>query len=579
MAPPRISALSLDRGERQVTIYRDDRYFTKNPDIVLLPGGRLLCVFNETDHHWPREFSRITVLESRDSGATWGSPRIVDQAYRRRGEERWVTPRISRLRDGRLVIVCDQNDYQHCHESQPPGIYAWWSEDEGATWGPRVATGIPGIEPDRVRELEDGTLLVGSHYMFRATRKKGETVSRSSDGGATWQRLAIVASDRVHHFVEGALLPLRSGRLACIMRESNHNNYPSYLAFSDDGGSTWSEPVPAPFSGDRPFPGQLDDGRVLVTHRNQGGVPGLYAWVGNIEEEAGYRVSLSAGGEAHRVSNVAAGSEGTSQGRGAAGDPDAAGGGRQETAAGHPDTPRAHLERLAAHVTLDGGALVIANDRIGGIRYNLFPPENSYSDVSFSAVLKAAGTSGSAGAFCGRIKLARIGVDLLIAADRLSLNGGRAVDQSCAVDLTRWRELAVEYRDGKIEISVDGASVIRNLVFQETPLERSWIGSDPEHGGTLSLRSVRYRVENPSDHDHHYEWHAARHGFPNQYEIDRWLELDYNSNPSPDHGYSSWVLLPDGRLFVADYTNEDSPPGKACLKGYYLRPEELPPGR
>ena len=54
---------------------------------------------------------------------------------------------------------------------------------------------------------------------------------------------------------------------------------------------------------------------------------------------------------------------------------------------------------------------------------------------------------------------------------------------------------------------------------------------------------------------------------------------DYNANPNPDHGYSSWVPLPDGRLFVADYTNEDSPPGKACLKGYYLRPEELPPGR
>ena len=117
-----------------VTIYRDDRYFTKNPDIVLLPGGKLLCVFNETDYHWPTEFSRITVIESGDYGATWGNPRIVDQAYRRRGEERWVTPRISRLRDGRLVIVCDQNDYQHCHESQPAGICAWWSEDDGDTW-------------------------------------------------------------------------------------------------------------------------------------------------------------------------------------------------------------------------------------------------------------------------------------------------------------------------------------------------------------------------------------------------------------------------------------------------------------
>ena len=67
----------------------------------------------------------ITVLESRDFGATWGSPRIVDQ-HRRRGEERWVTAHQPAARR----IVCDQNDYQHCHESQPPGIYAWWSEDD-----------------------------------------------------------------------------------------------------------------------------------------------------------------------------------------------------------------------------------------------------------------------------------------------------------------------------------------------------------------------------------------------------------------------------------------------------------------
>ena len=129
---------------------------------------------------------------------------------------------------------------------------------------------------------------------------------------------------------------------------------------------------------------------MLVTHRNQGGIPGLYAWIGDIEEEAGYQVSLSAGGPAHQVSRAVPGSEGT---------------------------PRAHLEQLAEQVTLTGGALVIANERIGGIRYHLFPPESSYSNASFSAALRA---TGEEGAFCGRIKLARIGVDLLIGADRLS---------------------------------------------------------------------------------------------------------------------------------------------------------------
>ena len=86
----------------------------------------------------------------------------------------------------------------------------------------------------------------------------------------------------VTSFLSPTTLPLRSGRLVCIMRENNHNNYPCYLAFSDDQGLSWSSPKPAPFSGDRTFAGQLDDGLVLVTYRNKAGTPGLYACIGDM---------------------------------------------------------------------------------------------------------------------------------------------------------------------------------------------------------------------------------------------------------------------------------------------------------
>ena len=548
----RVRAKSLDQGERQVIIYRDDRFFTKNPDIVLLPSGKMLLVFNETDYHWPTEFSRITLLESMDYGKTWGNPHIIGEAYSSRGEERWLTPRISRLSDGRLVIICDHDDFRHFHESQPPGIYAWWSEDDGKTWSPSIPTGIPGIEPDRVRELKDGTLLVGSCYQSKDTRKIAEFVVHSTDGGKTWGKLSIVASDRVHQFAEGAILPLRSGRLVCIMRENNHNNYPCYLAFSDDKGVSWSSPKPAPFSGDRPFAGQLPDGRVLVTYRNKAGTPGLYAWIGNIEEESGYKVSVSVGQPTHVAPEFVASSEGSTQ---------------------------ADLKRLAEGLTLTGESLTVDNERIKGVRYLLLPPENYYSQVAFSSTLKA---EGKPGVFCGRIKIARVGIDLLIGPDKLVLNiGYRAsthVDLVCNVDMTQWRELVIDYRDGKIEIYIDGKSLIRKMVYQDAILERSYFGSDSEHEGTLNLRSVSYKVDNPSDDKHSYEWQAGSGEYPNQYEIDRWFELDYNHNPNPDGGYSSWLQLPDGRIFVADYTNEDAPPGKAYLKGYYIRPEELNPG-
>lgn len=50
-----------------------------------------------------------------------------------------------------------------------------------------------------------------------------------------------------------------------------------------------------------PFSGQLSDGRVLATYRNQAGTPGLYAWIGNINDESGYKVSLSTGQLTHIV--------------------------------------------------------------------------------------------------------------------------------------------------------------------------------------------------------------------------------------------------------------------------------------
>ena len=37
------------------TVWQDARHFTKNPDMVRLPLGKLLCVFNLTNAHWPYE--------------------------------------------------------------------------------------------------------------------------------------------------------------------------------------------------------------------------------------------------------------------------------------------------------------------------------------------------------------------------------------------------------------------------------------------------------------------------------------------------------------------------------------------
>ena len=524
--------VSLDDPSRQHAMWSESGVFTKNPDIVALPDGRLLAVFNACDAHWPREFTRITLLESRDRGQTWARVAIIAEAFPARGDERWVTPRLTRLRSGRLIVVCDQNDYHHCHESQPPGIYAWSSNDDGATWSGPHPTNIPGIEPDHVLELADGTLLCGTHFMRAATQKLTEAVLRSTDGGQTWGEMAIIAGDGVHNYCEGAIVPLQSGQLVCILRDNTHMNYPSYLAFSDDAGHTWSQPVEAPFSGDRPFGRQMPDGRTLVTFRNQTGRPGLYAWLGDIETEHGYTVARAGAGAAHMVIHTAI----------------------------PTDLPTV---AATAGATLVDGALLLENGPETVTRYLLLPPESYTSNIRFTAEVALDGEDGIPAA---SILIARIGLHLMLYPDGLRIH----VNQHRHLDLRRRRTLTVTHNQGLIEVHVDGELIVANLVYRETLWERSYFGNGPDHRGSARWFSVSYETDNPTEQPHRWRWSATNETYPNQYAIDRWRELDYNPTPNPDHGYSSWLPLANGEILVADYTNEGAPRGKATLKTYRL---------
>ena len=275
--------------DRTYDIWRSPGRFTKNPDLIELPGGRLMLVYSDNDQHWSQEDQILTLLVSDDGGRTWREHRRVARTDLRRGDERMVTPRLSRLRDGRLVILIDLDDFGHFHERQPSGILAYWSDDQGDTWsGPQV-TGIPGYEPDRVVELPDGTLGVVTQYL-RDDQAHGCFLFTSADGGATWEKRGDVACDGYYLFCEGALVLLRDGSLACVMREDHSAGLPSLVTFSTDGGHSWSPAEMLPFSFHRPYAKQLRDGRVLVTGRNVNGGLGTYAWCGDLRAEAGYRL-------------------------------------------------------------------------------------------------------------------------------------------------------------------------------------------------------------------------------------------------------------------------------------------------
>ncbi len=432
------------------------------------------------------------------------------------------------LKDGRLLVICDHDDYSHCHEDQPPGIWRWKSGDEGKNWSEARLTGVPGIEPDRIVEVADGTLFMGSQMTFRSNRKIAEFVLRSTDGGRSWSGLSMIAQDRIHHHCEGAIVVLRGGELACIDRENNHNGYPSYVSFSGDNGRTWSTPQPLPFAGDRPYAKQLRDGRVLVTYRNQKGNRGTHAWLGDLHRDIGYQP-----GGTHYDDDL----------------------------------------------VLAGGCLRLVAKPGAVTRYTLLPPESSWSDVVFEAELQVQGPADQAAAAA---EISRVGQRLDFTSNGIWINGGSysMTDRRYLIDMTRRRTVRLEVIANRVVLSVDGKPALNAVIFDEAPLRETWFGGISDSGGESTWFRVRYSVKNMTEPNFEWRWAAASGAYPDQYQIDRVLEVRGNpprpgSDYPPDNGYSSWLEREDGSVYMVDYTNQGDPKPTSHLYKAELSPADF----
>ena len=91
-------------------ISRDPVLYEAWPDVALTPEGKLIAVFNECTHHIDRSYTRIMLTESTDRGRTWSAKRPLTPAARK-PECYYNCPRITLLRDGRLVIIFDRMEW------------------------------------------------------------------------------------------------------------------------------------------------------------------------------------------------------------------------------------------------------------------------------------------------------------------------------------------------------------------------------------------------------------------------------------------------------------------------------------
>ena len=267
---------------QKFTISRDDSIYEAFPDVALTPSGKLVCVFAECAHHVDRSYTRIMVTESTDRGRTWGAKRPLTEAT---SDLPWYNcPRISRLGDGRLVVLVDRIHVRG--EDQAEEHYRnclYFSEDEGATWSDAVETPALGIVPDKLLELASGRWILACQHRDADFGYIVQRLWYSDDQGDTWSGPVIVGRQEGLNLCEVSILPITNETLVAFHRENSGQGWDCYKTISHTSGECWSEPIRFPLPGcHRPVAGWLQDGRIMITHRYmQGGRRGFGHWTQN----------------------------------------------------------------------------------------------------------------------------------------------------------------------------------------------------------------------------------------------------------------------------------------------------------
>jgi photosystem II stability/assembly factor-like uncharacterized protein len=207
---------------------------------------------------------RAMIVRSIDGGRTWSRPRtLIDTP----ADDRH--PNFLELPDG--TILCTFFTYPgHGDASKEPELAARTgivrSFDGGKTWekearrlpSPFVfdATDGPPIL------LKDGSILLAVYGSPAQGVPEQVGVFRSTDGGETWRLLSVVKTN--HEMSEPSVAQLPDGRLVMVARPEGD------IAWSDDGGLTWTPPVTFGMRMFEPGLLVLRDGTLLCLHGSYG---------------------------------------------------------------------------------------------------------------------------------------------------------------------------------------------------------------------------------------------------------------------------------------------------------------------
>jgi hypothetical protein len=546
----------------RVTIRAEEGWYMHSAGVESF-GKELVCTYRRSDEHIA---SRVEIwcARSADGGRTWTDHRLICSSSFEKDAACWVAPQLGRTRDGRLLLIVDRGvkkskyDWPMLSDWQKPdrGMSNWLfvSKDRGRTWEAPRKIDDWGGEPGYIVELASGALVYTRTESASTTAKKkpaapwGNTYYRnvavfSDDGGRTWPRTSVISDDPLVGDCEVGLVEYRPGRLLAMTRIGDGGGrfgQPSRMAYSADGGRTWSKPALAPIYGQRTAVHQLKSGKLLVSYRNAWGTPGSCAFVFDPEERFAY-----------------------------------------QPASFIWDESRCRLSSDALEIRSGEG-------REAAVEFALYPVEDDESAVEFEAELAVREAGVNACLICA-------GAWVRFLPTRVELADRRA--DGFAIDASSFHHYRIVSRGGHLRIQVDGEwklDVANDRVFQrlvhfgnrsgvvrpnegDGRTERKPLrGTQYEKNGGVSLwRSLRVKLENRRDHSIDWSW-SPKQGYPDQFRRDRVIRLERNASFSAgDSGYSNWAQLADGSAVVVDYTSGEKGLRHPLLRAYRLGPQML----
>lgn len=523
----------------------------------------LVAIYRLSDSH-AAVSTHIMVAYSSDGGRSWHGHRSISHRNVWEHHGVWVAPQLSRLGDGRLVIICDLGqrapgeDWPRLAFWQRPdrgmANFLFWSDDDGRNWEGPVKCDDVGGEPGYIVDLSDGTLVYTrtepvEAESFEDPPPPGHAIYHrniavfSDDRGYTWGRTAVISDDPYHGDAEVGIVEVEPGHLLAVTRVGYANGdygQPSRFIHSYDAGRTWGRPQLAPFYGQRTAVHKLGSGKLLVTYRNRWGTFASYAFVWDPKEELGFEPGSFIWDE--------------------------------------------------ARCRLEDGELVLSTDRgdENQVFFSLYPALTSGARVEMEAEVRlSAESSEGCDLFCGchlrltpnEVRLVRSGEEETVGANAPGSSPaepGRNGSNSSffPLDTTKWRRYSIVRRDGEITVHVDGSPRLR---VPAVPYEGRLVRFGSNLPSVSLWRSVSARVENKHGHSIEWSWRANEGLYPDQLRRDRFVCLD----AAADSGYSNWDQMEDGTIVVADYTNESfhdaaSRQGpQPQIRAYVLSEEEL----